>query len=187
MDDIGHPDHSQDLEMIAQRIVPLLQALGTRLDAVEDRLSQCEELVTKIVTGFTGAAKDHRKTKLMDNIGQEYGERLGPVKPIYQKLVGPERDPVADIVEAVMSAREAEGYDPEGEGEFVKSIVEQIMDRFGLDSLKKLIEPAVDSAVEGGGSVEVEVTTGTPAEVTEEEDPVEAMKRALKRQPRFKV
>ena len=186
MDEIGHPDQSQDMGLIAERIVPLLETLMTRLDAVEDRLSQCEELITKIVTGFTGAAKDHRKKNLMGTIGQEYGERLAPVKPIYQKLVGPDRDPVADIVEAVMTARESEGYSPEGEGDFIKNVVEQILDRFGLDSLKKLIDPAIDEAVEGGGSVEVEVTTGTPSEETEE-DPVEEMKRAMRKAPRIKI
>jgi len=178
----NHPDQEQDMEMIGQRLLPILETLATRLEAVEERLCQCEDMITKIVTGFTGAATNHRKKRLSETIMGQYGEKLEPVKPIYKKMVGEDRDPVNDIVQAVMDAREAEGYDSEGEGSFVQQIVEQILDRFGLDSLKKLIEPAVENAT-GGGSLEVEVTTAAPvAEV----DPMDEMRRAMKKAPKIK-
>jgi hypothetical protein len=181
----NHPDQFQDMDLIRDRLVPLLEVLATRLEAVEERLNQSEDMITKIVTGFTGAADNHRKGKLTDMIGQQYGEKLGPVKPIYQKLVGGDRDPVADIVAAVMEARQGEGYNSEGEGEYIEIIVVQILDRFGLDSLKKLIEPAVEQATgEGGGSLEIEVSSG-PVPV-EEEDPMEKMRRAQRRAPKMK-
>jgi hypothetical protein len=184
MDDYGHPDQGQDEELISQKIVPFLEAMATRLASLEERQAASEEMICKIVNGFSSAATDHRKTKLRDRIGQEYGPKLEPVLPVYKKLVGDDRDPVQDIVEAVMKAREDEGYNPDGEGEFVQQIVEQILDRFGLDSLKRLIEPAVEQAVEGEGSVEIEVSTGGEMP---EEDPVEKMKRALKSAPRIKI
>lgn len=182
--DIGHPDQAQDQAMLNEQIIPAIVQLAERLEAAEAKIGDCETMITKIITGFKGAATNQRKLLLGNSIREQYGKDLEPVMPIYKKLVGDDKDPVADIVEAVMGAREKEGLGDENEGEYIKQIVGQILDRFGLDSLRKLIDPAVDAATgeDGGGSVELEITT---ADATPEVDELAERKRAFKRAPKL--
>jgi hypothetical protein len=185
---MNHPDESADMAMIQEKIVPIILTLAERLESVESRLADCETMITKIVTGVKGAATNQQKLRLGERVRSEYGPQLDPIKPIYQKLVGEDKDPVTDIVEAVMALKDQEGYSPDMDADYVKDLVNQILGRFGLDSLRSLIEPAVEQVVEGGepASLEIEVASGeVPAQ--EEPDMLAELREAKKRSPKIRL
>lgn len=183
---LNHPDEAADMALISEKIVPIILSQAERIDALESRLSSAEEIITKMITGFKGAAENQRRHVLGQNIRSQYGTELDGVMPIYKKLVGEDRDPVDDIVEAVMKLRDQAGYSPDMDGEYIKDMMNQILGRFGLDSLKQLINPAVEAVSEAPeGSIEVEVSG--PAEELVETDPLEELRAAKKRGPKIKL
>lgn len=181
---MNHPDEAADMALISEKIVPIILSQAERIDALESRLSSAEEIITKMITGFKGAAENQRRHVLGESIRGQYGADLEGVMPLYKKLVGEDRDPVGDIVEAVMKLKDQEGYSPEMDPDYIKDMVNQILDRFNLGNLQKLVQPAVE-AVEGApaGSIEVEVS----GPVEESVDPLEELREAKKRGPKIKL
>lgn len=169
-----HPDQAQDLGLISETLVPILQALSTRLDAIEERLAAQEDLTTKIVTGFHGAAQNHRKSKLLEGLTSKYGSVLEPIKPFYQELV--ESDPIQDLLNAVMGLRDQEGYDGSQEEAAIENMVQQIVKKFG--NLRR------ESAEAAPTAVELEVTTATP-EAEVETNPLDELRRKARKAPRI--
>lgn len=141
---MGHPDAGQDW-----------QEFGPALEMILGRLEACENMIEKIVTGFSGAISTQKRRSLMGGLKEKHGATLEGISGIYGELVG--KDPLEDIVEQIMSLREkGEDFDEEAK---VSELIQTLLGKFG----KWIPKPAEVEAV-------VEVEAAPEAKPEEEEE-----------------
>ena len=113
---MDHLDAGQDMEQFQ----PVLEMILGRLEA-------CENMIEKIVTGFSGAITTQKRRSLLGGRREKHGETLGGISGIYGELVG--GDPFEGIVDEVMKLRDSgEEFDEEGK---VGELIETLIKKFG--------------------------------------------------------
>ena len=113
---LDHQDQGQDWAEFR----PVLEMILGRLEA-------CENMIEKIVTGFSGAITTQKRRSLVGGLREKHGEALGGISGIYGELVG--RDPFDDIADEVMGLREkGEDFDEDGK---VAELLEVLLKKLG--------------------------------------------------------
>jgi len=113
---LDHQDQGQDWAEFR----PVLEMILGRLEA-------CENMIEKIVTGFSGAITTQKRRSLVGGLREKHGEALGGISGIYGELVG--RDPFDVIADEVMGLREkGEDFDEDGK---VAELLEVLLKKFG--------------------------------------------------------
>ena len=113
---MDHPDAGQDMELLR----PALEMILGRLEA-------CENMIEKIVTGFSGAITTQKRRSLLGGLREKHGETLGGISGIYGELVG--GDPLEAIADEIMKMKEAgEEFDEDSK---VADLIQALMGKFG--------------------------------------------------------
>ena len=145
---MDHPDAGQDMELLR----PALEMILGRLEA-------CENMIEKIVTGFSGAITTQKRRSLLGGLREKHGETLGGISGIYGELVG--GDPLEAIADEIMKMKETgEEFDEDSK---VSELIQALMGKFGKwipkpQDLEVVAEPEAKPEEEEKPVVKAKVT-----------------------------
>lgn len=88
----GNPDASQD-ESLIQSVLerdlgPIFEAIGTRLKDYEEDLGQLRDMFYKFAQGLIGAADNHKRSSLTEELSTKYGKDIEPLDGFYKDTMG---------------------------------------------------------------------------------------------------
>ena len=89
---MGNPDAGQDetlIQSVMQRdLGPIFEAIGSRLKDLDEDLGEVRDLLYKFTEGLIGAADNHKRTMLTDEISSKYGKDIEPFEGFYKDTQG---------------------------------------------------------------------------------------------------
>jgi hypothetical protein len=92
MDRGGNPDAPQDEELIRsvlqRELSPVFEAIRSRLEDYDKDLTEVKDLLMKFTEGLIGAADNHRRTSLSDEISSKYGADIEPFEEFHKSVYG---------------------------------------------------------------------------------------------------
>ena len=88
----GNPDASQDesliLSVIQRELGPVIEALGSRMSEQGDTLEEVKDLLFKFTQGLIGAADNHKRTSLSEELTGKYGKDIEPFEELHKSFHG---------------------------------------------------------------------------------------------------
>ena len=92
MDKGGNPDAAQDesliMSVIQRELGPVIEALGSRLSEQGDTLEEVKDLLFKFTQGLIGAADNHKRTSLSEELTGTYGKDMEPFEELHKSFHG---------------------------------------------------------------------------------------------------
>jgi hypothetical protein len=92
MDKGGNPDAAQDesliMSVIQRELGPVIEALGSRLSEQGDTLEEVKDLLFKFTQGLIGAADNHKRTSLGEELTGKYGKDMEPFEELHKSFHG---------------------------------------------------------------------------------------------------
>lgn len=89
---MGNPDAAQDEALIQsvmeRNLGPIFEAIGSRLQDLEEDLGEVKDLLFKFTEGLIGAADNHRRTMLSSEISSKFGKAIEPFEGFYKDTQG---------------------------------------------------------------------------------------------------
>ena len=157
MDDMSgaSPNYDEICNVLEERLVPVFELLGSRIQEIEDKTGQHDELLRKMVGGFGDAVNAHKR----DGYSQKLSANpdIEAIKGDYSTLYG--KDITEELLDKLMGGEMQEDGIPEFIGGY-------------KEKFSKLRAPAVDGSVaprEEAPAAEEAVAEEKPPEPPEEE------------------
>jgi hypothetical protein len=126
----GNPDAAQD-EGLIQSVIerdlgPIFEAIGSRLKDLEEDLGEAKDLLFKFAEGLMGAADNHKRTRLSEEISGKYGKDLEPFEGFHKDAYG--KGLSESLIEELMG--EGAPGDEERDG-WIKGKLGELKGKFG--------------------------------------------------------
>lgn len=146
----GNPDARQDeslIQSVMQRdLGPIFEAVGSRLKDLEEDLGEVKDLLYKFTQGLIGAADNHKRTMLTDEISSKYGKDIEPFEGFYKDTMG------KGFTDSILEELMAEGApDDAGRDEWIQNKLGEARGKFGKyvgikDEVEAPVEPPAEAA-----------------------------------------
>ena len=168
MDDMSgaSPNYDEICGVLEQRLEPVFELVGSRLQELEDTLAQQKDILYKMVTGFGDAVNEHKKGSYSEMLASKYGPDLDEIGGPYSDLYG--KDIKAELLEKLMGGEMGEDAIP--------GFVGGIKEKFA-----KIRGPAIDGSMKPPEPVAEEVKAEEkPPEAEEEPEPTDGAGKIAK-------
>jgi hypothetical protein len=150
MESGGNPDAAQDeglIQSVMQReLGPIFEAIGSRMKDLEEDLGEAKDLLYKFTQGLIGAADNHRRTSLSEELSTKYGKDMEPLEGFHKDVYG--KGLSESLLEELMGD---EGPGDDEREEWIKGKLGEAKGKFGKYVGIKAEEAPAESAPEGAG------------------------------------
>jgi len=105
------PGYDEICAVIEERLIPVFELVGQRLQGLEESNAELKDTLFKIVSGFGDAVHEHKRGGFSEMLGSKFGPDMEELKGPYSDIYG--KDLAGELVDKLMGGELGEDGIPD--------------------------------------------------------------------------